>query len=132
MATVSEVRLVAHSLPYTTEGFVREHRKFRVGRIVYASISPDEQQLGFGFPKDQRAGLIDSDPVKFLMPSAADLRYNWAEARLAALDRIELAELLLDAWCIVVSAKRSAAYLSTLSKDWPQSLFTGPDPAGWQ
>ena len=124
MVTVSEVRLVAHSLPYTTEGFVRDHRKFRVGRIVYASVSPDERQLGFGFPKEQRDGLIAGDPVKFVMPAAADLRYNWAEARMAEIDRIELAELLLDAWCIVVSAKRSAAYLATLPVDWPHSLYT--------
>jgi len=125
MATASEVLLVARSLPYTTEGFVRDHRKFRVGRIVYASLSPDEQQLCFGFPKEQRAGLVAGDPVKFVMPAKADLRYNWAEARLAEIDRIELAELLLDAWCIVVSAKRSADYLATLPADWPHSLYAG-------
>jgi hypothetical protein len=123
MVTVSDVRLVAHSLPYTTEGFVRDHRKFRVGRIVYASVSPDERRMGFGFPKEERAGLVAGDPVKFAMPAAADLRYHWAVVRLAEIDRIELAELLLDAWCIVVSAKRSADYLATLPADWPHSLY---------
>ncbi|HEU5268866.1 MAG TPA: MmcQ/YjbR family DNA-binding protein [Jatrophihabitans sp.] len=123
MATVSDVRQVAHALPYTTEGFVRDHRKFRVGRIVYAAVSPDERQLGFGFPKEQRAGLVAADPVKFVLPSAADLRYNWVESRLAELDRTELAELLLDAWCIVVSAKRSAAFLATLPADWPRTVY---------
>lgn len=123
MATVSDVRQVAHTLPYTTEGFVRDHRKFRIGRIVYASVSPDEQQLGFGFPKEQRDGLIAADPVKFVMPSAADLRYNWMESRLPELDRTELAELLLDAWCLVVSAKRSAAFLATLPADWPRVVY---------
>ena len=124
MATVSDVRQVAHTLPYTTEGFVRDHRKFRVGRIVYASVSPDERQLGFGFPKEQRDGLIAADPVKFVMPSAADLRFNWVESRLPELDRTELAELLLDAWCIVVSAKRSAAFLATLPADWPRTVYS--------
>ena len=123
MATASDVRLVARTLPYTTEGVVRDHLKFRIGRIVYASVSPDEQQVGFGFPKEQRAGLVAGDPVKFVMPAPADLRYNWAEARLAEIDRIELAELLLDAWCIVVSAKRSATFLATLPADWPRNLF---------
>lgn len=124
MATVSDVRLVALSLPHTTEGFVRDHRKFRIGRIVYASVSPDEQQFGFAFPKEQRAGLIAGEPSKFLMPAAADLRYNWVEARLGRIDRVELAELLLDAWCIVVSAKRSATFLAGLAADWPGSLFS--------
>jgi len=125
MATVSDVRQVAHALPYTTEGFVRDHRKFRVGRIVYASVTPDERQLGFGFPKEQRAGLVAADPVRFLMPSAADLRYNWVESRLDALDRTELAELLLDAWCIVVSAKRSGAFLAGLPSDWTTAVYAG-------
>jgi hypothetical protein len=123
MVTVCDVRLVAHALPYTVEGFVRDHRKFRIGRIVYASVSPDEQRMGFGFPKEQRAGLVAGDPVKFAMPAPADLRYNWVVAWLAEIDRIELAELLLDAWCIVVSAKRSATFLASLSADWPRSLF---------
>jgi hypothetical protein len=125
MVTVADVRLVAHTLPYTTEGFVRDYRKFRVGRIVYASVSPDEQLMGFGFPKEQRAGLVAGDPVRFAMPAAADLRYNWAVVRLARIDRVELAELLLDAWCIVVSAKRSTGYLASLPPDWPHSLFAG-------
>ncbi|MFL6162610.1 MAG: MmcQ/YjbR family DNA-binding protein [Jatrophihabitantaceae bacterium] len=125
MVTVSDVRLVAHALPYTTEGFVRDYLKFRIGRIVYASVSPDEQRMGFGFPKEQRAGLVGGDPVKFAMPAPVDLRYNWVVVRLPEIDRVELAELLLDAWCIVVSAKRSATFLATLPADWPQCLFAG-------
>ncbi len=125
MVTLSDVRLVAHSLPHTSEGLVRDYCKFRIGRIVYASVSPDEQRMGFGFPKEQRDGLVAGDPVKFAMPRPADLRYNWAVVRLAEIDRIELAELLLDAWCIVVSARRSAGYLATLPPDWPHSLYAG-------
>lgn len=123
MATVSEVLLVLRSLPYTTEGFVRDYHKFRIGRIVYATLSPDERQLGFAFPKEQRAALVAGDPVKFAMPAPVDMRFNWVESWLAELDRIELAELLLDAWCLVVSAKRSAAFLASLPADWPRSLF---------
>jgi len=123
MVTVADVRLVGQALPYTTEGYLRDYLKLRVGRIVYASVSPDEQRMGFGFPKEQRAGLVAGDPVKFAMPAPADLRYNWAVVRLAEIDRPELAELLLDAWCIVVSAKRSAAFLATLRPDWPRTVY---------
>ena len=37
-----------------------------------------------------------------MRPSPSDLRYNWLEVRLAALDHDELRELVLDAWRMVV------------------------------
>ncbi|TML06786.1 MAG: MmcQ/YjbR family DNA-binding protein, partial [Actinobacteria bacterium] len=35
-------------------------------------------------------------------PEPSDLRYNWAVVRLAAIDRDEMRELVLDAWAFVV------------------------------
>lgn len=125
MISVEQVRRVAMSLPRTTEGLVADHIKFRVGRIVYVSISRDETRMGFGFPKEQRAGLVAGEPEKFLMPRASDLRYNWAVVRLDRIEEVELAELVLDAWCIVVSKKAAAQYLARLGPDWSHS-FTGP------
>jgi hypothetical protein len=112
MVTAEEVRRVAMSLPRTTEGLVRDCVKFRIGRIVYVAISPDERAMGFGFPKEERAALIASEPDKFFMPAKSDLRYHWAEAWLAALDAGEMAELVVDAWCMVVAKRVSAAYLA--------------------
>src|SRR5262249_29034257 len=66
--TAEQVRRVAMSLPRTTEGLVRDCVKFRVGRIVYVAISPDETTMGFGFPKEERAALIAAEPEKFFMP----------------------------------------------------------------
>jgi hypothetical protein len=54
--------------------------------------------------------LIGSDPEKFLMPEAADLRYNWAVVRLEALDAEEMRELVLDAWAFVVPKKVAEEY----------------------
>jgi hypothetical protein len=85
MATAAEVRALALSLPRTTEGLVRDRVKFRVGRIVYLSISPDEATMGFAFPKDERDGLIASDPDKFFAPVPSDERYHWVQVRLAAM-----------------------------------------------
>ena len=64
--------------------------KFRVGQLVYVSFDRDEKIMGFGFPKELRDALVDSDPEKFLLPCPSDLRYNWVSARLDALDREEL------------------------------------------
>ena len=41
MVTVHDVRSLALSLPRTQEHLIRDQVKFRVGRIVYATISPD-------------------------------------------------------------------------------------------
>ena len=68
----------------------------------------DEAELGFAFPKEQREWLIGGDPEKFMLPAAGDLRYNWVLARLAALAEVEMRELVLDAWRMVVP-KRVAA-----------------------
>lgn len=100
--TVEDVREIALALPRAYEAFVRDHRKFRVGSLVFASVSPDETQLGFGFPREEREALVAAEPGKFFMPRASDLRYQWVCAWLAALDRDELAELVTDAWTMCV------------------------------
>jgi hypothetical protein len=110
MVTADDVRRIAMSLPRTTEGIVRDYVKFRIGQIVYASLSPDETVMGFGFPKEERVGLVEAEPEKFLMPRPSDLRYNWVQVRLAAIDEQELRELLTDAWRMVVSKRTAAEY----------------------
>ena len=54
--------------------------------------------MGFGCPKDEREILAESEPHKFLMPEPADMRYQWARVRLAAIDQEELAEIVFHAW----------------------------------
>ena len=100
--TVDDVRRLALSLPRTTEHLIRDRVKFRVGRLVYVAFSRDETLMGFGFPKEERAALVESDPDKFLMPKPSDLRYQWVVARLAALDLEEMTELVTGAWRMVV------------------------------
>jgi len=113
MATVDDVRAIAMSLPRTSEHLIRDHVKFRVGQIVYASVSPDEEQLGFGFPKEERAALVASRPDTFMMPLPSDERYRWVRARLAMLDVDELRELLIDAWCMVMPKTIAASWLKS-------------------
>jgi hypothetical protein len=110
MVTVDDVRPFALSLPRSYEVLVRDRVKFRVGRIVYVAFSRDETQMGFGFPKEERAALVASEPDKFLLPRQSDMRYHWVEVRLAAIDVDEMRELVLDAWRMVVPKKVAAAY----------------------
>ena len=108
--TADDVCTLARSLPRTTEGIVRDSLRFRVGRIVYVALSPDEQRMGFAFPKEERDALVASEPHKFELPRTSDLRYNWVAARLDALEHDELTELVVDAWRMVVPKKVAAAY----------------------
>jgi len=111
--TLEDVRDLVADLPRSYEALVRDRVKFRVGQIVYLAFSRDESIMGFGFPKEEREGLVASDPDKFLMPATSDLRYNWVQVRLAAITRDELEELVLDAWRMVVPKKVAAAYFGT-------------------
>jgi hypothetical protein len=113
VVTVEDVRSLAMSLPRTTEALVRDRVKFRVGRIVYIAFSRDETVMGFAFPKEEREALVRSEPDKFLMPETSDLRYHWVEVRLEALDELEMRELVLDAWRMVVPKSVAAAYDSS-------------------
>jgi hypothetical protein len=111
LADVHDVRRIALRLPRAYEVVVADRVKFRVGRLVFASLSRDETLLGFGYPKEARESLVASDPDKFLMPLSSDLRYNWVRLRLAQVDVAELDELLVDAWAMCVPKKVAAEYL---------------------
>lgn len=111
MVDIDDVRELALSLPRTEEALVRDHVKFRVGRIVYLAFSRDERLMGFAFPKEERQALVESEPDKFTMPRRSDLRYNWVVVRLAAIDHDEMRELVLDAWRMVVPKRVAAAHL---------------------
>jgi hypothetical protein len=111
MATIEGVRALALTLPRSYEALVRDRVKFRVGRIVFLAFSRDEREMGFGFPKEERAAMVAAEPEKFLMPAARDLRYNWLEVRLAAIDDEEMHDLVVDAWLMCVPRRVADAYL---------------------
>lgn len=110
MAVIEDVRSLGSELERSYEVYVRGRLKFRVKQIVYVAFSLDETVMGFAFPKEERAALVESEPGKFRMPSPSDLRFNWVRADLAALEATEARELVVDAWRMVVPKKLSRAY----------------------
>jgi hypothetical protein len=110
MVTADEVRALAVTLPRTEERVVRDRLTFRVGRIVYAAIAADEESMGFGFPKEERAALVAAEHDKFHLPRPSDMRYNWVRVWLAAIDHDEMCELVVEAWRMVVPKRVAAAY----------------------
>jgi hypothetical protein len=115
MVTIDNVGDLARTLPRSYEAFVGGRVKFRVGRYVYLAFSRDETLMGFAFPKELREALVASEPEKFLMPRASDLRYNWVVVRLGAIDDDEMRDLVVDAWAMCVPKAVAAAHIVTVA-----------------
>ena len=109
MAVVDDVLSLGETLERSYVVTVRGRLKFRVGSIVYVAFSLDETVMGFAFPKEERAALVESDP-RFHLPEESDMRFNWVHATLAELDAAEARELVVDAWRMVVPQKLAHKY----------------------
>jgi len=114
--TVEDVRAFVRDMPRAYEVLVRDRVKFRVGQIVFVAFSHDETVMGFGFPKEERQMLVETEPDKFMLPRESDMRFNWVHARCEALDLDEMRELVLDAWRMVVPKKVWTAYGEPLTE----------------
>ncbi|GAA5160434.1 MmcQ/YjbR family DNA-binding protein [Pseudonocardia eucalypti] len=113
MTTAEAVREYALTLPRTTLGYVGDGARFRIGRIVYLAFSPDEQIMGFAYPKLERAALVEAEPDKFRLPRPSSMRYNWVDCRLAAIDDEEMRELVTEAWRMCVPKRVAAEHLGS-------------------
>ena len=109
MAVVDDVLPLGYGLDRSYVVTVRGRLKFRVGSIVYTAFSEDESVMGFAFPKEERAALVESDSL-FHLPGESDMRFNWVHATLADLDPAEARELVVDAWRMVVPHKLARAW----------------------
>ena len=116
MVTIDEVRAFASTLPRSSEGLVHGRVKFRIGRIVYLSLSRDGSTMGFAFPKELRDALVEAEPEKFSLPGRSDLRYHWVHVDLAAIDAEEMRELVEDAWAFCVPKRVVDEYLRSRAR----------------
>ena len=115
LVSVEEIRRVALSLPRAYEAEVRGRVKFRVGRIVFVALSRDELTMGCGFPREERAAMVAAEPDKFFLPIPSEMRYQWIEVRLTAIDTEEMSELVTDAWRMCVPRRVAAEHLGPLA-----------------
>src|SRR5437763_2571773 len=108
--TPDQIRELAASLPRSREAFVRGRVKFRIGQIVYLSLSEDGSTMGCGFPKEFREAAVEAEPEKFSLPSESDLRFNWIHVNLDAIDDDEMRDLVEIAWSSCVPQYVSREY----------------------
>jgi hypothetical protein len=125
VVTIDEVRAFAIALPRSSEGLVRGRVKFRIGRIVYLSLSRDGAVMGFAFHKEWRDALVESEPEKFSLPSQYDLRSHCVHVRLAAIDADEMRDLVEDAWAFTVPKRVAKEYATSRGYDLPRKQLLG-------
>jgi hypothetical protein len=110
--TVDDVRGITSTLPRSYEVVVHDRIKFRVRQIVYLAFSRDETVMGFAFPKEERAALVAAEPETFMLPRQSEMRYNWVEVRLDAIEFDEHSEYIIDAWRMCVPKSVAASRFS--------------------
>jgi hypothetical protein len=122
MVTVDEIRALAQTLPRSYEVFVHGQIKFRVGKIVWLALAKDGKRMGCAFPREMRQAAVAAEPLKFQLPSARDMRFNWIHVCLDAIDAEEMQDLVEEAWSRAVPLYvareygRSRGYMTAESK----------------
>jgi hypothetical protein len=97
MATESDVRAIALSLPQTEERPSYGTPGFRVGDRLFARIREAGVLVVWCADEGEKDFLLRADPEKFFTIPHYDGHAS-VLVRLAAVERDELAELLTEAW----------------------------------
>ncbi|MFE5866790.1 MmcQ/YjbR family DNA-binding protein [Streptomyces virginiae] len=109
--TAQDVRLIALSLPDSTEKPAWGMPTFRVGGKIFVSLADDDTSIGVKCPKEERAELIAAEPEKFFLRAGHDDNYAWIRVRLAALRNTEeLRSILIDSWLQAAPKRLIAAH----------------------
>ncbi|MEV8531816.1 MmcQ/YjbR family DNA-binding protein [Streptomyces sp. NPDC051211] len=97
--TAEDVRVIALSLPGSSEQLAWGMPTFRVGGKMFAALGDDDTTVGVKCPKEDRAELIAAEPDKFFLREGHDDNYAWLRVRLTAVEgTAELRAILADAW----------------------------------
>ena len=110
MATAEDVRRIVGTLPGAGEKPAWGQPCFRVRDKIFASLADDDAVLGFSIDREERTGLIASDPETYFLEPGHDDRYHFARARLARLGDDELTEILTAAWRRIAPAAQVRAF----------------------
>ncbi|MGW7332757.1 MmcQ/YjbR family DNA-binding protein [Streptomyces sp. NPDC054840] len=109
--TAQDVRMIALSLPDSSEKLAWGMPTFRVGGKIFVSLADDDTSIGVKCPKEERAELIASEPEKFFLRAGHDDNYAWIRVRLAAVrNATELRSILTDSWLQAAPQRLIAAH----------------------
>jgi hypothetical protein len=109
MITADELRRVVLSLPEAEERETWGHPTFRVRDKMFATLSDDGRQATVKATREEQAALVSAAPETFGIPAYVG-RHGWVGVRLAIVDPVELAELLVEAWRHTAPRRLVTAY----------------------
>jgi hypothetical protein len=111
-ATPDDVRAIALALPETTERPAWDMACLRVRDKVFASLPPGEEWVAIRLAPGENTGLAAERPAVFSVPHHYR-NSTMVVVALDAVDRVELAELLTEAWRQRAPARLRAAFDAT-------------------
>ena len=120
MITADELRQVVRSLPEAEERETWGHPTFRVRDKMFATLSDDGRQATVKATREEQAALVAAAPETFGIPAYVG-RHGWVSVRLATVDPVELAELLVEAWRHTAPKRLVKAYDSAQPAHGPGS-----------
>jgi hypothetical protein len=109
MITEDDIRMIALSLPGTTEKPSYGSPGFRVKDKLFARIRPDGDLMVYVADVNEKLGMVESEPEKFFTTSHYD-GYPSVLVRYSGVDVDELAELLTEAWRLRAPLKLLQAF----------------------
>ena len=109
MVTEDDIRMIALSLPATTERPSYGTPGFRVKDKLFARIREEGDLMVYVADEGEKLAMIESEPDKFFTTPHYD-GYASVLVRFGGVDVDELAELLTEAWRLRAPAKLLAAF----------------------
>ena len=106
---VVTVRRLALALPGAEERETWDTATFRVRKKIFAMLADAGKEIWIKSTHDEQRALVQMDPETFSVPPYVGPS-GWVGARLATVDRDELAELLTEAWRMTAGVRAVAAF----------------------
>lgn len=108
---LATARTFALSLPETTEEPHFEASSFRVKGKIFATVPPANTMLHIPVGADEVLALVEEDPEVYeRIQWGQRLVDDWVRVHLARADRVQVCELLEDAWRARAPKRVLAAY----------------------
>lgn len=108
MATATDLRRIALSLPGTVEAPHMERSAFKVARI-YATLPPDGKTTNLMLSLDEQEFRCQRSPAAYAPVAGGWGRMGYTTLTLSAVDEDELLEILTIAWRMAEPRPRRAA-----------------------
>lgn len=106
---MATVRKLALALPGTEEKETWDTATFRVRNKIFAMLAESGRELWIKSTHDEQRALTQMDSDTYSVPPYVGPS-GWIGVRLAAVDRVELAELLTEAWRMTAGKRAVAAF----------------------